>query len=226
MSEREAAQARAEHRASRVSALLDAGVCIIDPNRVSIDDEAEIASGVVLHPDVAVLGSSVIAEGCVLHQGAWLREATLASGVEVLPYSVIDGAVVGEGAAIGPFARLRPGTELGTDVKVGNFVEIKKSKLAAGTKASHLAYIGDATLGERVNVGAGAVTCNYDGENKHETTIGDDVFVGSDCMLVAPVTLGDGAVTGAGSTITKDVPEGALAVGRARQRNIPDWRKK
>ena len=146
-----------------------------------------------------------------------LRDAQIAADVQVQPFSHIDGAQVGAGAQIGPFARLRPGALLAEDVHIGNFVEVKNSTLARGAKANHLAYLGDATVGERVNYGAGSITANYDGANKHRTVIGDDVHVGSNCVLIAPVTLGAGGTIGGGSTVSKDTPPGQLTVARAKQ---------
>jgi bifunctional UDP-N-acetylglucosamine pyrophosphorylase/glucosamine-1-phosphate N-acetyltransferase len=206
--------------------LMAAGVTVLEPQRTRVDGEARIGPDTVIHPGVSILGSSSIGGGCVLHQGAWLRDTTLGDGVTVEPYSVLDGAVVEDGCKVGPFARLRPGASLGPGARVGNFVEVKNSRLGAGAKANHLAYVGDATVGEKANIGAGVVTCNYDGEKKHPTTIGAGAFVGSDTMLVAPVSVGEGATTAAGSVITKDVPDGALAVGRTRQRNVEGWHQR
>lgn len=199
------------------------GVRILDPARVWIESEVEVGEATVLYPDVALLGRTVVGRGCTLHQGAWLRDTVLGDGVEVEPYSVLDGATVGAGCRVGPFARLRPGTVLEEGARVGNFVEVKKSRLGKGAKANHLAYLGDAEVGAGANIGAGVVTCNYDGAAKHPTWIGPGAFVGSDTMLVAPVRVGEDASTAAGSVITQDVPDGALAVGRARQRNVAGW---
>jgi bifunctional UDP-N-acetylglucosamine pyrophosphorylase / glucosamine-1-phosphate N-acetyltransferase len=154
-----------------------------------------------------------------------LRDATVDAGAVIHPFTHVEGARVGAGALVGPFARLRPGAELGPEVHIGNFVEVKNSTLAAGAKANHLAYLGDATVGERVNYGAGSITANYDGANKHRTVIGDDVHVGSNCVLVAPVTIGAGATIGGGSTITQDVPPGRLALGRGRQALVAGWQR-
>jgi bifunctional UDP-N-acetylglucosamine pyrophosphorylase / glucosamine-1-phosphate N-acetyltransferase len=206
--------------------LMLAGVTVLEPHRTRIDAAVTVGPDTVIHPDVSILGSSAVGVGCVLHQGAWLRDSTLADGVTVEPYSVVDGAVVEAGCRVGPFARLRPGTHLGAGARVGNFVEVKASHLGAGAKANHLAYLGDATVGEKANIGAGVVTCNYDGERKHRTEIGAGAFIGSDTMLVAPVQVGSGATTAAGSVITKDVPDGALAVGRVRQRNVEGWQQR
>ncbi|HEX5717395.1 MAG TPA: DapH/DapD/GlmU-related protein, partial [Thermoanaerobaculia bacterium] len=158
-----------------------------------------------------------------LRQGAWIRDSTLGDDVMVEPYSVIDGAEVGDACRVGPYARLRPASRLLQGARVGNFVEVKSSVLGPGSKANHLSYIGDATIGEGANVGAGVVTCNYDGTSKHPTEIGPGAFIGSDTMLVAPVRVGEGASTAAGSVITKDVPAGALAIGRVRQKNLEGW---
>jgi bifunctional UDP-N-acetylglucosamine pyrophosphorylase/glucosamine-1-phosphate N-acetyltransferase len=206
--------------------LMLAGVTVLEPHRTLVDPDAEIGPDTVIHPDVCILGRSSVGAGCVLHQGAWLRDSKLDDGAVVEPYSVLDGATVAAACRVGPFARLRPGTELGPGARVGNFVEVKASRLGAGAKANHLAYVGDATVGEKANIGAGVVTCNYDGVSKHQTEIGAGAFVGSDTMLVAPVSVGSGATTAAGSVITKDVPDGALAVGRARQRNLEGWKRR
>ena len=210
----------------KLHSLMVAGVTVLEPHRTRVDPEVEIAPDTVLHPDVTLLGRTAIGGGCTLHQGAWLRDTTLADDVVVEPYSVIDGAEVGPGCRVGPFARLRPGAQLLARARVGNFVEVKASRLGEGAKANHLAYLGDAEVGAGANIGAGVVTCNYDGERKHATTIGAGAFVGSDSMLVAPVEVGEGATTAAGSIITRDVPAGALGVGRVRQRNVPGWRQR
>lgn len=203
--------------------MLEGGVTVLDPARTVIEPGVVVGRDTVIHPGVSLLGDTRVGEGCVLHQGAWLRDTHLGDGVVVAPYSVLEGARAAAGCRVGPFARLRPGAVLEDEVKVGNFVEVKNSRLERGVKAGHLAYLGDATVGAEANIGAGVITCNYDGERKHRTEIGAGTFVGSDTMLVAPVTVGEGATTGAGSVITHEVPAGALAVGRARQRNIEDW---
>lgn len=203
--------------------LMDEGVTILEPSRTSIEPGVQVGTDTVIHPDVSLLGNTVIGEGCNLRQGAWINDSTLGNEVDVEPYSVLDQAQVGDGCRVGPFARLRPASRLLTGARVGNFVEVKSSELGAGSKANHLAYIGDAKVGEGANVGAGVVTCNYDGTGKHPTEIGPGAFIGSDTMLVAPVKVGEGASTAAGSVITKDVPPGALAVGRVRQKNLDGW---
>jgi len=155
----------------------------------------------------------------------WLHNVRIGNNVTIKPHTVIEDATVGDGAVIGPFARVRPGTLIGEDVHVGNFVELKNAELAAGAKVNHLSYVGDTTVGAKANVGAGVITCNYDGARKHRTEIGDDAFIGSNAQLVAPVRIGNCATVGAGSTITQDVPDETLAVGRGRQRNISGWKR-
>jgi bifunctional UDP-N-acetylglucosamine pyrophosphorylase/glucosamine-1-phosphate N-acetyltransferase len=200
--------------------LMDAGVTLLDPARTVVEPGVRIGIDTVIHPDVSLLGRTVVGSGCTLHQGAWVRDSTLGEEVTIEPYSVLDGAEVGDGCRVGPFARLRPASRLLEGARVGNFVEVKSSELGAGSKVGHLSYVGDATVGAGANLGAGVVTCNYDGTHKHPTAIGPGAFIGSDTMLVAPVTVGEGASTAAGSVITKDVPAGALAVGRTRQKNL------
>jgi bifunctional UDP-N-acetylglucosamine pyrophosphorylase/glucosamine-1-phosphate N-acetyltransferase len=217
------------HRAlldRRLEELMEAGVTVLEPGRTVVEPAVEVGGETVLHPGVSLLGATRIGAGCEVHAGAWLRDCELGDAVVVEPYSVLDGARVGDGCRVGPFARLRPGTELGPRAKVGNFVEVKATRLGADAKANHLSYLGDAEVGAGANVGAGVVTCNYDGTRKQRTAIGAGAFVGSDTMLVAPVTLGEGATTAAGSVITHDVPAGALGVARSRQRNIAGWRER
>jgi bifunctional UDP-N-acetylglucosamine pyrophosphorylase/glucosamine-1-phosphate N-acetyltransferase len=207
----------------QAEALLEAGVRLADPARfdlrgtLSAGQDCEIDVGCVFEGTVALGDDVRIGAHCVV------RDATIASGAVIQPFTHIEGARIGPGAIIGPFARLRPGAELGEDVHIGNFVEVKNSTLAKGAKANHLAYLGDATVGERVNYGAGSITANYDGANKHRTTIGADVHVGSNCVLIAPVTLGAGGTIGGGSTVSKDTPAGALTVARAKQVSLPGW---
>ncbi len=217
------AKAEAWLVARKARALMGDGVTLLAPERTRVEAQVEIGADTVLHADVTLLGATRVGRGCTLHQGAWLRNTTVDDGAVVEPYSVIDGAHVGPGCRVGPFARLRPGTVLEAGARVGNFVEVKNATLGRGAKANHLAYLGDASVGERANIGAGVVTCNYDGEAKHRTTVGAGAFVGSDTMLVAPVSIGVEATTAAGSVITKDVPDGALAVERSEQRLYPGW---
>jgi bifunctional UDP-N-acetylglucosamine pyrophosphorylase/glucosamine-1-phosphate N-acetyltransferase len=207
----------------RSSELLAAGVTILEPARTTIEPGVTVGEDTLIHPDVTLLGTSAVGAGCLLHQGVWLRDSVLGDGVVVEPYSVLDGARVEARARVGPFARLRPGAVLGVGARVGNFVEVKNSRLGPGAKANHLAYVGDAEVGAGANIGAGVVTCNYDGHAKHRTTVGAGAFVGSDTMLVAPVEIGAGATTAAGSVITHDVPAGALGVARERQKNVAGW---
>jgi bifunctional UDP-N-acetylglucosamine pyrophosphorylase/glucosamine-1-phosphate N-acetyltransferase len=201
--------------------LMDAGVTVIDPTATYVDDSATVGEGTILYPNTFIEGNTVIGKGCVIDPSVRIVNSRLGDDVKVLMCTLIIESTIGDGVTIGPFAHLRPGAELEEGSKVGNFVEVKKSKIGRGSKANHLSYIGDAQIGEGVNVGAGMITCNYDGVNKHRTEIGDNVFIGSDVQLVAPVKLGKNALIGAGSTITKDVPEDALAVTRARQTNLP-----
>ncbi len=203
--------------------LMQSGVTILEPARTAIAPGIRVGEDTVIHPGVSLLGHTSLGRGCVVHQGCWLRDTAVGDGVEIAPYSVLDGAEVGDGCRVGPFARLRPASRLLQGARVGNFVEIKGSEIGAGAKVNHLAYVGDATVGEGANLGAGVVTCNYDGVAKHPTEIGPGAFIGSDTMLVAPVKVGAGAATAAGSIITKPVPDGALAVGRVRQKNLEGW---
>jgi len=195
------------------------GVTFLHPDSTLIGPRVELQSDVLLEPGVRLEGSVTIGESCRIGQGSVITDAILGAGVEVRPYCVIERAQVGAGAKVGPFARLREGTELAEGVHIGNFVETKKAKLHRGAKANHLAYLGDTEIGEGSNIGAGVITCNYDGVNKHRTIIGRNVFVGSDTQLVAPVRIGDGALIGAGTTITGDVPADALALSRSPQIN-------
>lgn len=199
------------------------GVTVLRPDTVTVEATVSVASDCVLHPGVTLLGETSIGEGTEVHTGAWLKDCQVAEECEIRPYSVLQDTVLDSRCGVGPFARLRGGAHLEEGVHIGNFVEVKKSRLGKGVKAGHLAYLGDATVGAKSNIGAGVVTCNYDGESKHQTEIGEGAFVGSDSMLVAPVRVGNGATTAAGSVITASVPDGALGVGRARQRNIEGW---
>jgi bifunctional UDP-N-acetylglucosamine pyrophosphorylase/glucosamine-1-phosphate N-acetyltransferase len=200
--------------------LMDEGVTILEPPRTTVEPGVQVGVDTVIHPEVSLLGNTTIGAGCTLRPGAWINDSTLGEGVMVEPYSVLDGAEVADGCRVGPFARLRPASRLLERARVGSFVEVKASELGPGSKVNHLAYVGDARVGAGANLGAGVVTCNYDGRRKHATEIGPGAFIGSDTMLVAPVNIGEGASTAAGSVITKDVPAGALAVGRARQKNL------
>jgi bifunctional UDP-N-acetylglucosamine pyrophosphorylase/glucosamine-1-phosphate N-acetyltransferase len=210
----------------RIAELALAGATFLEPATTTVGAAASVGRDAVVHGGVTLVGATAVGEGAVVHAGAWLRDATVAEGATIEPYSVLDGATVGAGCRVGPFARLRPGSVLEAGARVGNFVEVKRSTLGPGAKANHLAYLGDATIGAGANIGAGVVTCNYDGVAKHATEIGARAFVGSDTMLVAPVRVGEDATTGAGSVVTKDVPAGALAVERGEQRTVPGWSRR
>lgn len=203
--------------------LMAAGVTIVDPATTYIDPDVEVGADTVIHPGVVIQGHSRIGSACEIH--AWVRiaDSELADRVTIHNFCLIVGSRVADGAAIGPFAHLRAATEIGQEAKIGNFVELKKTSFGTGSKANHLSYLGDATVGANVNVGAGTITCNYDGQKKHETVIEDGAFIGSDAQLIAPVRVGKGAYVAAGSSITDDVPPGALGVARGRQTNIEGW---
>lgn len=207
----------------KLNRLMLGGVTIFDPNNTYIEQDVVIGKDSIVYPNCFIMNGTKIGRRCTIWNGSILKDAKLNDGVEVKPYSVIEQSIVGKDVIIGPFARLRPESVLEDNVHVGNFVEIKKSSLGRGTKANHLSYIGDATIGSRVNVGAGTITCNYDGFKKNPTVIGDEAFIGSNTALVAPVRVGKGAMIGAASAITKDVPENALGIERAEQRNIEGY---
>lgn len=210
-------------RASTANRLMAHGVTIFRPETCVIDAEVEVAADTVIEPFVQLLGRTKIGAGCLIRSYSVIDGCTLGDGVLVRQSCVLADSTVANRAKIGPFAHLRPASEIGEDAHVGNFVEIKKTKLGKGAKANHLSYLGDAEVGEKANIGAGTITCNYDGVHKHMTHIGKNAFVGSDSTLVAPVTVGDGAYVGAGSCITKDVPADALAVSRAQQVIKQGW---
>lgn len=225
------------HQRAQAAALMEQGVRLADPARFDLRDDArsgargEILCAQDVEIDVGCIftGRVELGEGARIGAYCHISNATIAAGAVVHPFTHIDGekagAHVGEGALVGPFARLRPGAQLGREVHIGNFVEVKNSTLADGAKANHLAYLGDASVGERVNYGAGSITANYDGANKHRTVIEADVHIGSNCVLVAPVTIGAGGTVGGGSTITKDTPPGGLSVARGRQVSIANWKR-
>jgi len=193
--------------------MLEEGVTFIDPSHSYVSDEAQVGRDCVLHPDVHIEGKSVIGEGCEIHQGSRITDSRLGNRVVVKDHCLIIDSDIADDCAVGPFAHLRMNARLEERAVVGNFVEVKKSRIGRGTKAMHLTYLGDATIGEETNIGAGTVTCNYDGKQKHPTVIEDHVRIGSDTMLVAPVRVGSGAVTGAGSVVTEDVPPNTLVAG-------------
>lgn len=206
--------------------LMRAGVSMVDPVTTFISPDARIGADTVIYPNTYIYGKTVIGRASSIGPGVWIEDSVLGSGVTVRLSSYISKSFIGDNVTVGPFAHIRPEAEIMEGAKIGNFVEIKKSRIGRGSKVPHLSYVGDAVIGRDVNIGAGTITCNYDGYRKHETVIGDEVFIGSDTMLVAPLKVGRGATTGAGSTITKDVPEGALAIGRARQTVIENWNRK
>ncbi|RZT05617.1 bifunctional UDP-N-acetylglucosamine pyrophosphorylase / Glucosamine-1-phosphate N-acetyltransferase [Duganella sp. CF402] len=211
------------HQRNIANQLLEQGVTLLDPARIDVRGELVCGSDVTIDVGCVFEGKVELGEGVHIGAHSVIVNARILAGAQIKPFCHIEEAVVGEVSIIGPYARLRPGTVLAEDVHVGNFVEIKNGQVAAHSKANHLAYIGDATIGSRVNVGAGVITCNYDGANKFRTVIEDDAFIGSDSQLVAPVTVGKGATLGAGTTLTKDAPAGKLTVSRPRQVTIDNW---
>ncbi len=213
------------HQRNLAQALLERGVTLADPARIDIRGTLVCGRDVTIDVGCVFEGTVELANGARIGAHCVLRDARIGAGAEIRPFCHIDGATVGPEAQIGPYARLRPGTELAEQVHVGNFVEVKNSRVAAGSKANHLAYVGDADVGARVNIGAGTITCNYDGANKFRTVIEDDAFIGSDTQLVAPVTVGRGATLGAGTTLTRDAPAGKLTVSRAKQVTIDSWQR-
>jgi bifunctional UDP-N-acetylglucosamine pyrophosphorylase / glucosamine-1-phosphate N-acetyltransferase len=221
------AQLERAFQARQAENLMRAGVRLADPARFDLRGSLTHGQDVEIDVNCVFEGDVSLGDGVRVGANCVIRNASIAAGARIHEFTHIDGEAagvsVGEGALIGPFARLRPGAQLGAEVHIGNFVEVKNSTLAKGAKANHLAYLGDATVGERVNYGAGAITANYDGANKHRTTIGDDVHVGSNCVLVAPLTIGKGATIGGGSTITKEVAPGDLAVARGKQVALAGW---
>jgi bifunctional UDP-N-acetylglucosamine pyrophosphorylase/glucosamine-1-phosphate N-acetyltransferase len=210
-------------RQTKNEELMAAGVTIVDPATTYIDPDVEIGADTVIHPGVVLEGTTRIGAACEIQAHVRIADSVLGDRVNVNNFCVIIGAQVADEASIGPFAHVRPDSVVGERAKIGNFVELKKTVLGPGSKANHLAYLGDARIGANVNVGAGTITCNYDGQKKHETVIGDGAFIGSDSQLIAPVTVGSGAYVAAGSSITQDVPARALGIARSRQTNIDGW---
>ena len=213
------------YQAEQADKLLKQGVMLRDPSRFELRGELQCGMDVEIDTNVIIEGSVSIGDNVIIGTGCVLKDCEIDDNTVIRPYSVIEGATVGEDCTVGPFTRLRPGADMRNDSHVGNFVEVKNTRLGEGSKANHLTYLGDAEIGQRVNVGAGAITCNYDGANKFKTVIGDDVFVGSDSQLIAPVTIGNGATVGAGSTVTRDVSENELVISRAKERKIADWQR-
>ena len=212
-------------RAEKARQLMSEGVTIFRPETCTIDSDVTVGPDTVLEPFVQLLGTTSVGGDCVIRSYSVIKDSRIGDGVKVRNGCVMDEATVENGAIIGPYSHLRPASHVGENAHVGNFVETKKVRLGKGSKANHLTYLGDAEVGEGVNIGAGTITCNYDGVNKHKTTIDDGAFIGSDSTLVAPVTVGRGAYVGAASCITEDVPEDALAIGRGRQVNKEGWAK-
>jgi bifunctional UDP-N-acetylglucosamine pyrophosphorylase/glucosamine-1-phosphate N-acetyltransferase len=213
------------HQRNIANALMESGVTLIDPDRIDVRGELACGRDVKIDVNCVFEGKVTLADGVAVGPNCVLRNVAVKAGAQLHAFCHLDGAEVGPKSIVGPYARLRPGAVLGEDVHVGNFVEVKNSSIAAHSKANHLAYIGDATIGQRVNVGAGTITCNYDGANKFRTVIEDDVFIGSDTQLVAPVTVGRGATLGAGTTLTQDAPPEQLTLSRARQISIAGWQR-
>jgi bifunctional UDP-N-acetylglucosamine pyrophosphorylase/glucosamine-1-phosphate N-acetyltransferase len=206
--------------------LMQSGVTIIDPETTYISPLARIGNDTTIYPNTFIYGNTQIGRNCVIGPSTWIEDSKLGNSITIKSSCYITYAIIKNNVTVGPFAHIRPEAQIMDGAKIGNFVEIKKSKIGLGSKVPHLSYVGDATLGKGVNIGAGTITCNYDGFNKHRTVIEDDVFIGSDTMLVAPVKIGKGSTTGAGSTITNDVPRNSLALGRARQTVKKDWMRK
>jgi bifunctional UDP-N-acetylglucosamine pyrophosphorylase / glucosamine-1-phosphate N-acetyltransferase len=216
----------AQLRERKNGQLMKEGVTFHDPAATYVDEGVEVGADTILEPMVSLRGKTRVGKNVRIGQGAVIIDCEIADGAQILPYSHLIESRVGPGAFVGPFARLRPGAQVGEQAHVGNFVELKKTVLGKGSKASHLSYLGDSIIGEGVNIGAGTITCNYDGKKKFTTTIEDGAFIGSDTQLIAPVTVGKGAYVGTGTTIREDVPAGALAVSAGKQRNIEGWVEK
>lgn len=225
-SRKELAIANSKMGSRIIDMLMREGVTFIDPDCTYIDATVKIKNDSIIYPMVRLEGQTVISEKAIIESGCIINNSDVGPETHIKPYSVISDSIINEGAVIGPFAHIRPGSTIKTGAKVGNFVELKKTTLGKGSKANHLSYIGDSEVGEGVNIGAGTITCNYDGYNKFKTTIENGVFIGSGTNLVAPVTIGSGATLGAGSTITKDVLPYSLALTRTDQKTVKDWSKK
>ena len=219
------AQVERLYQGQQAERLMAAGVTIIDPARIDIRGDVQIGSDTVLDINTVIIGPTTIGRHVHIAPNCFIDTCEIGDHSQIHPNTVMEKTSIGEQVNVGPFARLRPGTRLGNQVRIGNFVETKNAQMATGVKVNHLSYVGDTTVGENTNIGAGVITCNYDGANKHQTTIGKDVFVGSDSQLIAPVTIGDGATIGAGSTITTSVGEQTLAVTRAKLRQIDAWQR-
>jgi bifunctional UDP-N-acetylglucosamine pyrophosphorylase / glucosamine-1-phosphate N-acetyltransferase len=219
------AQLERTHQANIANDLLEKGLTLADPARIDVRGTLTCGKDVFIDINCVFEGNVALGDNVSVASGCVLKNVTIANDTQIAPYSVLDDAIVGADCRIGPYARLRPGTKLADGAHVGNFVELKNTELGKGSKANHLAYVGDATVGSNVNIGAGTITCNYDGANKYRTIIEDDVFIGSDTQLVAPVTVRKGATLGAGTTLTKEAPAGELTISRAKQITIPGWKR-
>jgi bifunctional UDP-N-acetylglucosamine pyrophosphorylase/glucosamine-1-phosphate N-acetyltransferase len=213
------------HQRGIAEQLLESGVTLADPERIDVRGALVCGRDVAIDVNCLFEGSVELGDGVSIGANCVLRDVRVAPGTRVEPFCHIDDAEIGRNCRIGPYARIRPATRLAEDVHIGNFVEVKASEIGAGSKANHLAYVGDSSVGRNVNVGAGTITCNYDGANKHRTVIEDDVFIGSDTQLVAPVRVGRGATLGAGTTLVRDAPEGQLTMSRAKQVSVPGWKR-
>jgi bifunctional UDP-N-acetylglucosamine pyrophosphorylase/glucosamine-1-phosphate N-acetyltransferase len=225
-SRRELADVNAILKSNRVEELMASGVTIVDPASTWIGPDVVVGADTVLHPNVFLEGTTSVGSGCEIHACVRLIDTIVEDRAVINNFCVITASRIGAGAQVGPFAHLRPQSHVDEEAKVGNFVELKKTKLGRGSKASHLSYLGDSTIGQKVNIGAGTITCNYDGSQKHPTVIEDGAFIGSDTQLIAPVRIGRNAYVAAGSSITEDVPEGALGIARTKQVNKPGWVEK
>ncbi|PWB51037.1 MAG: UDP-N-acetylglucosamine diphosphorylase/glucosamine-1-phosphate N-acetyltransferase [Nitrosomonadales bacterium] len=219
------AQLERMYQQEQTHKLLDSGVTLLDPERIDIRGNLSCGRDVVIDVNCVFEGQVKLGDGVRVGANCVLRDVKIESGCSIEPFSLLEKATMGADCRIGPFARIRPGTELANEVHIGNFVEVKNSQIGFNSKINHLSYVGDATVGSKVNVGAGTITCNYDGANKHRTVIEDNAFIGSNTQLVAPVTVGKGATIGAGSTITKDTPEGELTLSRAKQITVSGWQR-
>jgi bifunctional UDP-N-acetylglucosamine pyrophosphorylase/glucosamine-1-phosphate N-acetyltransferase len=219
------AELERRHQRNLADALMTAGVTLVDPDRLDVRGELSCGRDVLIDLNCVFEGRVVLGDNAKVGANCVIKDADIASGVEIKPFCHIDGARIGADAIIGPYARLRPGTELAEQAHIGNFVELKNAQVGFNSKINHLSYVGDATVGRKVNIGAGTITCNYDGANKHRTVIEDEAFIGSDTQLVAPVTVGRGATLGAGTTLTKDAPPDQLTLSRAKQLTVPGWQR-
>ena len=209
-----------------VKALMDKGVSFIDAKTVFISPDVRIGADTIIYPNVHIEGKTIIGKSCIIYQGTRIFDSIIGDSSVIKDCTVVESSTIKNNASVGPFAHIRPASVIDKGCKVGNFVELKKAILKEGVKASHLSYLGDVEIGRNVNIGAGTITCNYDGTKKHKTIIEDEVFIGSDTQLIAPVKIGKGSYIGAGSTITKDVPPHSLGISRAQQKNVMNWARK